>query len=412
MAITSVLLLDFDNIISGLWGQDVQLALDFANRPMEWLPRLTQSYLGAADSRRLLVARCYLNPAGWRILPGRSDERVFYSRFRPGLVSAGFEVVDCPAMTRTGKNAADIRIVIDALDLLYHRSDYEEFIVASGDSDFTPLLQRIRADNRRITVISPGLMSPAYASLADQLIDFAAIETLVRGSAEPTVAAPAGGDSSAQWAAFDALVRTRYAEAAAPLNLASLAQEVAVAVPEATANNWFGKGFASAVQSLGLPNAEVAKNFLWDEERHQPPEVAQPDRTELSESLEMLVRVLDLPRLRKEAWPAIFETLERYAAEHDFSLTEATKWSRDQLAGTGTPIGRPAIGYVVKGTQIGGVPLNSDPAPKAADIARGFSNSLIDRAYQAGINLDPSEVEEISAWFGVEPDPPAGEETT
>jgi hypothetical protein len=401
VAIRSVFLLDFDNIMTGIWNQDVQLALEFANRPMDWLPRLAGAYLSTAEPRRWLVAKCYLNPAGSLPNPARTGERIYFSRFRPGLVSAGFEVIDCPSMTRGGKNAADIRVVIDALDLLFHGSKYQEFVIASGDSDFTPLLQRIRADDRLITVMSPGLMSPAYSSLADKLIDFQAIEALISEPAElPPQALPEAEDTGR--GSFEAFVRTRYAEAAEPLSLSTLAHAASKAAPGALASNWFGGGFLAALQRLDLPNAHIEHNYLWDEERHPPPRTAKQKGAELPEAMDVLVRVLDVPRLRREAWPAIFTALADYAATHEFSLSEATRITRDQLAATDTPVGRPAIGYVVKGTQRGGAPLNGDPPPSADAIGRAFCRSLIDRAYQAGINLDSTEVDEIFGWFGVE----------
>jgi hypothetical protein len=312
-------------------------------------------------------------------------------------------------MTGAGKNAADIRIVIDALDLLYHRSDYEEFVVASGDSDFTPLLQRIRADNRLITVISPGIMSPAYSSLADKLIDFTALEAIVRPKAEPENPMPEVEPTVAYVAertVFANFIRTRYSEAPSALSLPALAHEVAKAAPDALASGWFGLGFVPAIAELSLPSARLEQNFLWDEERHQPPGLEQSHvaRT-MPETIESVFHLLEVPRLRTEAWPVLFETLGRYAADHEFNLTEATRWSRDQLASTAMPIARPAFSYAVKGAQFGGAPLNSDPPPNAEEIARAFCNSLIDRAYQAGMVLDAQDVIEISNWFGVKPDP-------
>ncbi|MDR3401567.1 MAG: NYN domain-containing protein, partial [Chthoniobacter sp.] len=144
---------DFDNVFTTLWGLDRNAALRFASEPADWLQVLANSCL-TGEPRRWLVARCYLNPAGYAPTPGEANDRLYFSRFRPSLVRAGFEVIDCPVVSRGGKNAADIRMVVDALDLLGHRTHFDEFVLASGDSDFTPLLQRLRAEDRRITIIS------------------------------------------------------------------------------------------------------------------------------------------------------------------------------------------------------------------------------------------------------------------
>ncbi len=403
MATKSVFLLDFDNIFLGIWEQDRDLAMRFGREPMRWLPRLSDSYLVDAP-RRWLITRCYLNPAGWVGSSHDPKERVYFSSFRPALVSAGFEVVDCPAMTRTGKNAADIRMVIDALDLLYSRGGFEEFVLASGDSDFTPLLQRIRADDRRITIVSPGQMSLAYSSLADRLVDLDAIDALVRPAIPPISVAPAAIDAArpAAWEAFSAFIRTRYAEAAGPLNLAALSQDAARAVPGAIEGDWFGLGFAGALGQLALANVRRSQHFLWDEERHQPPEVGQPQWAEgMPETVVELTRLLDIPRLRRDHWPQIFAALARYAAEHEFNLTESTRWTRDALAESGVQVGRPAIGYVVRATQLGGVPLNAVPPPDAGAIGAAVCANLVERARLAGADLDGAGEALLAVWLGL-----------
>ena len=255
----SALLIDFDNIFSALWSLDQRIAIKFASEPGDWLQILANSYL-SEDARRWLFARCYLNPAGFVSGPGDAGERLYFSRFRPGFVRAGFEVVDCPAVSRGGKNAADIRIVIDALDLLSHRTRFDEFVIASGDSDFTPLLQRLRAEDRRIAVLSPGYLAAAYSAVADRIIGFEALETILNADIEndapssQTAVEPAGmgqenavSDEASDFAAF---IRTRYDQATEPLNLAALAFETARICPAAKQSAWFGKGFKGAVSDL------------------------------------------------------------------------------------------------------------------------------------------------------------------
>ena len=110
-----------------------------------------------------------------------------------GLVHAGFDVVDCPPLARGGKNAADIRIVIDAMTLLEHRSRFDEFVIASGDSDFTPLLQRLRTEDRRTTIVSPGFLATAYAASADRVVDYDALQRILRAATATIEAVPSDG---------------------------------------------------------------------------------------------------------------------------------------------------------------------------------------------------------------------------
>jgi hypothetical protein len=273
----SVIFVDFDNVFSALWAIDGRLAIRFASDPASWLTGLAE--MDAANGpRRWLVARCYMNPSGWVSAPGEQNDRLWFYRFRADFVNAGFEVLDCPTLTRGAKNAADIRIVIDALDLLGHRTRFGEFMFISGDSDFTPLLYRLRAEDRRTAIVAPGRLSSAYSAVADQVLGFDRIGTLLGStSGELAKAADAevlepGNHASADEQAFATLVRRRYDDARAPLNLSSLSSEVVREIPGAKSSDWFGNGtFRKALDQLSLSDVRFAQHHLWNERRHQPP---------------------------------------------------------------------------------------------------------------------------------------------
>jgi hypothetical protein len=159
----SALFVDFDNVFSGLRRLDPAVADRFAFQPMSWMKWLTESlpappHTSDGASRRLLVRRCYLNPQ-------------VYQRFRPAFNRAGFEIIDCPAMTSEGKTSTDIHMVLDIVELLQHQVHYDEFIVFSADADFTPVLRKLRRWDRRTTVLAIGFPSAAYQASADLLID-------------------------------------------------------------------------------------------------------------------------------------------------------------------------------------------------------------------------------------------------
>lgn len=107
--------------------------------------------------RSILLRRCYLSPRR-------------FGRHRPSFTRAGFDVIDCPALTMRGKNSADIRMVIDIFDALQHETWFDEFIILSSDSDFTPVLSRLRAHDRRTTVLTVGNISGAYRGACDLMI--------------------------------------------------------------------------------------------------------------------------------------------------------------------------------------------------------------------------------------------------
>lgn len=410
MLAKSAIFVDFDNVFITLWDLDKDAAVRFASEPADWLQVLANTHL-TGEPRRWLVARCYLNPAGYASAPGGTNERLYFSRFRPGLVRAGFDVIDCPAVARGGKNAADIRIVIDALDLLDHRTHFDEFVLASGDSDFTPLLQRLRAEDRRITIVSPGYLSSAYTAIADRIVGFDAIDALLNADADlPTDAETKTGSAAAAngmqngEALFGEFMRQRYEEASGPLNLAALALEAARTCQGAKQSDWFGKGsFSAALASLDLPHIRFSQHHMWDDERHQPPAAAATaEAAGLPPLIALLAHGLDLPRIDSADWPKLFRVLSTYAGEsHQFNLTEATRWCRDALARDGVQIARGSIGYVMRGAQFGGARLDAEVAPRAEAIAKAFLGALLDRAATLGVPLDAEAEQTIGQWLGI-----------
>ena len=60
-----------------------------------------------------------------------------------------FELIEIPHVRQSGKNSADIRMVVDALDLCYTKSHVDTFVIISGDSDFSPLVSKLRENNKR-----------------------------------------------------------------------------------------------------------------------------------------------------------------------------------------------------------------------------------------------------------------------
>jgi len=157
----SALFVDFDNIYLGLQREDPVAAEQFATDPGRWLLWLQDklpTHDGEGRRRMILFRRCYLNPSQ-------------FGRFRPYFTRSAFEVVDCPPLTSGGKTSADIHMVMDLLDTLSHATRFDEFILLSGDADFTPVLLRLSKHDRRTAVLAIGPASVAYKAACDLLID-------------------------------------------------------------------------------------------------------------------------------------------------------------------------------------------------------------------------------------------------
>ena len=429
--VRAALYLDFDNVFGGLLKLDPDVAIQFAENPGSWLTRLSTS-LTVDGPRRWLVLRCYMNPAGW--VPHPDPEagvaRLYFSRFRPFFTSAGFEVIDCPRLTHT-KNAADIRLVVDAVDALSAEPAYDEFVIASGDSDMTPLLVRLRAGDRRTTIVSPSDAADAFTAVADRLVDGQQVLELVQGEQidpvdEAEVATftelpgipdrnvPMPGDERPDrdeaFERFRTIVTERYVAASGPLNLASLAsvlrRELGRSIDD---SRWFGfGGFARSLESLELPNLRLSQHLLWDGNRHETPDLnasaasaaSAAQGLTLPEPVTRLTALLSLPRLQHESWSPIYRALSDYVNSHHFNLTEATRWSRDRLVEQGVDVSRNAVGFVTRGATFGGCPLYRKPPPTAAEIGAAFVENVLSRAEAAAIALTADETEVIRAWLG------------
>src|SRR4028118_1771267 len=87
-----------------------------------------------------------------------------YKEFKRGLHEAAFELIEIPHLRQSGKNSADIRMVVDALDLCYTKSHVDTFVIISGDSDFSPLVSKLRENAKKVIGMG-GKKSTSGASI-------------------------------------------------------------------------------------------------------------------------------------------------------------------------------------------------------------------------------------------------------
>jgi uncharacterized LabA/DUF88 family protein len=126
----------------------------------------------------ITAAKFDLQPAMDRLLErGKVVFRRAYcdwSRFKDakgGLHEYGVELIDVPPSTRSGKNGADMRLVIDALELCYAREHIDVFAIASGDSDFCPLAYKLRENGRQVIGLAvKEATSPLFVKACDEFI--------------------------------------------------------------------------------------------------------------------------------------------------------------------------------------------------------------------------------------------------
>jgi uncharacterized protein (TIGR00288 family) len=117
------------------------------------------------DKGNIVVKRAY------------ADWNSFQSAKRP-MHEAAFEMIEIPHVSYSGKNSADIRLVVDALDLCYTKQHIDLFVVISGDSDFSPLVSKLRENNK--LVIGIGVKAATSGLLIDNCDEYIFYDDLVR----------------------------------------------------------------------------------------------------------------------------------------------------------------------------------------------------------------------------------------
>lgn len=147
---------DFENVALGV--RDVKLAAFDINKVLERL----------LLKGNIVVKKSYCD---WQR----------YKDFKAPMHEAAFELIEIPHVRQSGKNSADIRMVVDALDLCYTKEHVDTFVIISGDSDFSPLVSKLRENNK--LVIGVGVKQSTSDLLTSNCDEFIYYDDLVREAA-------------------------------------------------------------------------------------------------------------------------------------------------------------------------------------------------------------------------------------
>jgi uncharacterized LabA/DUF88 family protein len=173
------LFIDFENIAIGV--RDAHYRKFDINLVLERL----------VEKGKILSKRAY---ADW----GR------YSEYRRSFHEAAIELIEVPQKSVGGKNSADIRLVVDAMDMSFQKEHIDCFCIASGDSDFSPLVSKLKENDKY--VIGLGVKNSTSELLIDNCDEFIFYEDLVRRQEAPAVVVATPGLSAKQQEAFQILV--------------------------------------------------------------------------------------------------------------------------------------------------------------------------------------------------------------
>jgi NYN domain-containing protein len=287
----SVVFVDYDNIYLSLKRKSEEAAKRFAKEAVRWLREIesgglitpTNAPFGSAP-RRIVMNRCYGNPVPRRNPHDNSTDMSSFPFVRHHFLRAGFEVIDCPPLTAQLKNSADIRMVMDIRDLLLHDTYFDEFIILSGDADFTPVLIRLRAHARRTVVFANDFTAAPYTAICDGEVREAALIELIlagevgEGAREEASSAGAKGRIEEARREILAEVIAGVRTSASPVPLEALADRAlrALGHERTIATGWAGAGSFRELLRRGLPDEIKLTGdppyLAFDPKRHQQEE--------------------------------------------------------------------------------------------------------------------------------------------
>jgi len=288
--VLSTVFVDYDNIYLSLKRKNEDAAKRFAKDSNVWLQGIvsgelitpTSPYV-ATTERRIAMNRCYGNPVPRRNAHDNSTDMNSFPFIRHHFLRSGFEVIDCPPLTAQLKNSADIRIVMDVRDILTHDTFFDEFIILSGDADFTPVLHRLRAHARRTVVFANHHTAQPYTALSDgeiresSLIALLTSNKVLSGATTREISTqtptPAIDVEAARKAVVSEVIDfVRNAPQAVPLEtLADRAVRI-VGREKTVGTNWGGYGSFRELLLADLPDdihlSDTAPYTVFDGNRH------------------------------------------------------------------------------------------------------------------------------------------------
>jgi NYN domain len=416
----SALFVDFDNVYLGLSRLDPSAAESFATSPGSWLTWLTRTPLGSVDEaagsdRRCLIRKCYLNPV------------VFWG-WRSAFVQAGFQVVDCPPLAK-GKNAADIQMAVDILDALSHPTHLDEFIILSGDSDFTPILHRLRAHDRETVILAVGSISAAYRAAADLVLTE---EQFVQagwryGQAQPSSASPTRDadavdghptlDPTADWdelrSEIDSQIRAMVRDAIRPISAPAVSSALNTrSGGRLRESKWVGRGgFKELVEALPRQGYVV----LWEGPGRD--RFLDPDRHDLALAQErspsslaavhprlpaLAARVVELtgaPMLTPSEYALLFRSISMAVSEEGYSLLQSTNTVQARATLEGLTVTKPEVSFVLKSLAYASDAIAGGTSLPASQLAALFAQGIVIYCERVELALVESDKALIFTWI-------------
>lgn len=436
----SALYVDFDSIYTRLFAQAPSLARTFATSSQRWMRWLEGHALrmmyGEGVRRRILKRCCYMNS-------------LRYHKFRPFFLRTAFHVMDCQPLNKGGKSNADIHLVMDCMSALGHATYFDEFIILSGETDYTPLLLKLQEHARRTLVLSVGNASPTCAAASwrireDWFLAQALEEQREEGEghdendildderynaheavpprhsgASRSFAMEGGSEERRAAATLPAYkrillvesIKQLVAESSVPVPLPSVSQ--ALQHDQEAPSDWYGAGtLRELLEILDLEPVvfcPAGKGHVYDPQRHKRPDGDDGQdnfRTRNPELYEFALKthkVTKAPLLSPEQYATLLTMLVDEVNAHGFSRDSTIRQIEALCEDEETAIDRAQIGFVVDAVAKNEVRLDSagkaDKALTLAEVRRAFSRRVAELCRQHQLELDAGERALLTAWL-------------
>jgi hypothetical protein len=281
----SAVFVDYDNIYLSLKRKSDEAAKRFAKDAALWLKGIETGLLitptntpARSGIRRIVMNRCYGNPVPRRNPSDNSTDMNSFPFVRHHFLRAGFEIVDCPPLTAQLKNSSDIRMVMDVRDYLTHDTYFDEFVILSGDADFTPVLHRLRAHARRTVVFANDYTAAPYTAISDGEVREANLITLLlegrigNQTAPGVISAAAQEETARRDIIAEVVAAVETAPAPVPLEVLADRAVRAVGHERTIGTGWAGAGGFRELLAQALPDGlrmtDQAPYLVVDVKRH------------------------------------------------------------------------------------------------------------------------------------------------
>lgn len=384
----SAVFVDYDNIYMSLKRKSDEAAKRFAKEAHVWLKAIENGSLitptngpGPEGTRRIVMNRCYGNPVPRRNTNDNSTDMSSFPFVRHHFLRAGFEIIDCPPLTAQLKNSSDIRMVMDVRDYLTHPTYFDEFIILSGDADFTPVLHRLRAHARRTVIFANDYTAAPYTAISDgEVREADLVRLLIEGrigqdsGAEANSSDPALIESIRRDIIADVVTTVRSAAAPVPLEVLADRAVRAIGHDRTIGTAWAGAGGFRELLSQSLPEGMRLSGeppyVVIDTSRHiaiQPPQSALPEPNEARIERAMIPppSTLERPKAAPSPSSAVYaqrEPAARPAATAAYSSPPQAAAPQPAPLAPAAP-GKQHVAARVSAAAIQGAPAAQIPAP-------------------------------------------------